>query len=86
MIVQIVHVNILLNNAGIFNGKILMELEDENIIKTFMVNVISNLRITKSFLTDMIKKNKGHLVSIASIAGYFGVVQLSGYSALKFAA
>ena len=50
-----------------------------------MVNVISHFWITKAFLPDMIKKNKGHLITIASIAGFCGAVQLSDYSASKFA-
>ena len=78
-------VTILINNAGVVNGKTLMELDDEKIIQTFMVNVISHFWITKAFLPDMIKKNSGHLVSIASVAGQVGTVQLSDYCASKFA-
>lgn len=78
-------ITILVNNAGVVNGKTLMNLSDEKIIQTFMVNAISHFWITKAFLPDMIKKNKGHLVSIASVAGQVGTVQLSDYCASKFA-
>ena len=40
----------------------------------------------KSFLPDMIKRNSGHIVTIASIAGHMGVAGLSDYSASKFGA
>lgn len=40
----------------------------------------------KAFLGDMIKKNHGHVVSIASIAGYGGSPQMVDYCASKFGA
>jgi len=40
----------------------------------------------KAFLPAMLQKNKGHVVSIASAAGHFGVNGLCDYCASKFAA
>ena len=39
----------------------------------------------KSFLPAMLKKNRGHLVSIASAAGLTGTPRLADYCASKFA-
>ena len=40
----------------------------------------------KVFLPDMIKRNSGHIVTIASMAGHVGVTGLSDYCASKFGA
>lgn len=40
----------------------------------------------KAFLPTMLEKNHGHLVTIASSAGLFGVTGLADYCASKFAA
>ena len=40
----------------------------------------------KAFLPDMINRNHGHIVNIASSAGLFGVTGLVDYCTSKFAA
>ena len=40
----------------------------------------------KAFLPAMVARNSGHIVSIASSAGLFGVTGLADYCASKFAA
>lgn len=44
------------------------------------------LDTTRAFLPGMIQRNKGHVVSIASIAGHLGVAGLVDYCGSKFAA
>ena len=44
------------------------------------------LQTVKSFLPAMLKKNSGHVVSIASAAGYFGCTGLVDYCCSKFGA
>lgn len=79
-------VDILVNNAGIVTGKNFMEAPDELIQKTFDVNILSHFWTTKAFLGDMMSTNKGHIVTIASVAGLAGVNKLADYCASKFAA
>lgn len=79
------HVDILINNAGIVSGKPILECPDEMIEKTFQVNVHAQFWTIKAFLPSMLKKNKGHIVSIASASGLYGVPGLVDYSASKFA-
>ncbi|GFT73256.1 hypothetical protein NPIL_603871 [Nephila pilipes] len=79
-------VDILVNNAGIVTGKRLMDCPDEKIKKTFEVNAMSHFWTCKAFLPDMMSENKGHIVSIASLAGLCGTVRLTDYCASKFAA
>ena len=78
-------VTVLVNNAGVVNGKNLMDIPDEKIIQTFNVNAISHFWTVKAFLPEMMAKNSGHLVSIASVAGQVGSCQLTDYCASKFA-
>ncbi len=54
--------------------------------KTFQVNTMAHLWLGKAFLPSMIEKNHGHVVTIASMAGKFGMAGLCDYCASKFAA
>jgi len=79
-------VDILVNNAGIVSGKKFLDCSDEMILKTFQVNTISHFWTAKAFLPDMINRNHGHIVTVASSAGLVGVKGLADYCASKFAA
>ena len=76
-------VTILINNAGIVSGKNTQELSDAMIDRTVQVNTISHLHTIKEFLPGMIAKKRGHIVSIASMAGHCGLPGLSDYCASK---
>lgn len=78
-------VDILINNAGIVIGKSFMETTDDQSEKVFRVNTLAVMWITKAFLPDMLKTS-GHLVTIASAAGFTGMPLLVDYCASKFAA
>ncbi|XP_033115622.1 17-beta-hydroxysteroid dehydrogenase 13-like [Anneissia japonica] len=79
-------VDILINNAGILCGELLLELTDEQIERTFGVNILAHFWIIRSFLPRMLERDSGHIVTIASLAGYFGTHRLVDYSSSKFAA
>jgi len=79
-------VDILVNNAGIVSGKRFLELPDEKIEATFAINTVSLFWTTKAFLPPMIKRNRGHVVTIASASALIGVPKLADYAASKWAA
>ncbi|XP_053208340.1 short-chain dehydrogenase/reductase family 16C member 6-like [Panonychus citri] len=79
-------VSVVINNAGIVSGKPILELSDEAILKTFEVNVFSHFWINKAFLPGMMEKNKGHIITMASVASFVGSDRLTDYSASKAAA
>ncbi|XP_045592857.1 epidermal retinol dehydrogenase 2 [Procambarus clarkii] len=79
-------VDILVNNAGVVTGKRLLDCPDENIIRTFDVNIMSHFWTTKAFLGDMMARGKGHIVTIASMAGKVPCNRLVDYCSSKFAA
>jgi len=79
-------ITILVNNAGIVGGKHFLDLDDAVIEKVMQVNTMAHFWTTKAFLPGMIENDHGHIVSIASSAGYFAVPQLAEYCASKAAA
>ncbi len=78
-------VEILINNAGVISGKYFLDLTPGEIEKTIRINTLAGMWTTKVFLPEMIEKNSGHLVNIASAGGMIGVAKMSDYSASKFA-
>ncbi|GMF13299.1 unnamed protein product [Phytophthora lilii] len=79
-------VDILVNNAGIVGGRPVLESSDAMIERTMAVNATSHFWTIKTFLPMMAKRNKGHIVSVASAAGIFGSPGMVDYGASKFAA
>jgi len=78
-------IDILINNAGVvFTGEIL-NLPDEKHIKQVEINLLGTLWMIKAFVPDMIKRNEGHLVNIASSAGLLAIPGMGMYSATKHA-
>jgi all-trans-retinol dehydrogenase (NAD+) len=79
-------VDILINNAGIVTGKKILDCPDALMQKTMDVNSLAHFWTVKSFLPSMLARNHGHIVTIASAAGLFGVNGLVDYCASKYAA
>lgn len=79
-------VDVLINNAGIVDGKRLLEATDDEIVRTFAVNTLAPFRVTRAFLPGMLAQGRGHVVTIASAAGIAAVPRLADYSASKAAA
>lgn len=79
-------VDVLVNNAGIVSGKTFLDLPDGKIEATFDVNTLALFWTGKAFLPDMIARDRGHVVTVASASGYVGVARLADYSASKWAA
>ncbi|CAF3369666.1 unnamed protein product [Rotaria socialis] len=83
---QVGDVTIVINNAGVVSGKSLLDIDDASIQRTFDVNIIAHFWVLKSFLGSMLAANRGHIVTIASGAGIFGISKLTDYCSSKYAA
>jgi NAD(P)-dependent dehydrogenase (short-subunit alcohol dehydrogenase family) len=59
-------VDILINNAGIFEPKEFFEIPDEDWSRFFEVNVMSGVRLSRAYLPRMLKRNWGRIVFISS--------------------
>jgi len=79
-------IDILVNNAGIVTGKRFAEMTEDDVERTFQVNVFSLYRTVRRFLPGMVERDRGSIVTIASAAGLVGVARQADYSASKFAA
>ncbi|OCL08753.1 NAD(P)-binding protein [Glonium stellatum] len=75
--------SILVNNAGIALAHTILDTSDEWLHKIFDVNLLSNFTTVKAFLPDMIAKNKGHIVTVASTGSFVSVAGLVDYSSTK---
>lgn len=78
--------HVLVNNAGVITGDMLVDLSDDAIELTMRVNAIAPLLVTKRFLPHMVARNEGHVVTVSSSAGLTGVARLTAYCASKHAA
>ena len=59
-------VDILINNAGIFEPKDFFDIPDEDWTRFYEVNVMSGVRLSRAYLKGMIKRNWGRIVFISS--------------------
>uniref|UniRef100_A0A2K6K8B7 Hydroxysteroid 17-beta dehydrogenase 13 n=1 Tax=Rhinopithecus bieti TaxID=61621 RepID=A0A2K6K8B7_RHIBE len=79
-------VTIVVNNAGTVYPADLRSTKDEEITKTFEVNILGHFWITKALLPSMIERNHGHIVTVASVCGHEVIPYLIPYCSSKFAA
>ena len=77
--------SILINAAGVYIQKELLELEDCEITQIFNVNVIAPFVLTREIAKDMKKNKWGRIVNIGSSSSYYGFKNGSLYCATKHA-
>ncbi len=77
------HVDVLVNCAGIIKDKLFFFMEDddwEDVIKT---NLDGYYYVTKQIINGMIKNKSGSIVNVTSISGLVGNIGQTNYSASK---
>ncbi|XP_020843984.1 17-beta-hydroxysteroid dehydrogenase 13 isoform X1 [Phascolarctos cinereus] len=79
-------VTIVVNNAGAIYPADLLSTKDEEITKTFEVNILGHFWIIKALLPAMMQRNHGHIITVASICGHGVIPYLIPYCSSKFAA
>lgn len=77
-------IDCLINNAGISMRALFSDLDLKVLRQVMDINFWGTIYATKYCLPE-IKKNKGSIIGISSIAGYRGLPGRTGYSASKFA-
>uniref|UniRef100_A0A1L8E4X0 Short-chain dehydrogenase/reductase 3 n=1 Tax=Nyssomyia neivai TaxID=330878 RepID=A0A1L8E4X0_9DIPT len=82
---QVGHVSVIVNNAGIMPSRPVWEQTHQDIRKVFDINVMAHFWILEAFMPHMMEKNRGHIVSISSVAGLIGATNVVPYCATKFA-
>jgi short-subunit dehydrogenase len=74
----------IINNAGIVSAGPLMDINTNDLINQFNVNLIGIHRITTTFF-PLILESKGRIIMISSNSGFFAAPFFGPYSATKFA-
>jgi NAD(P)-dependent dehydrogenase (short-subunit alcohol dehydrogenase family) len=63
---QLPHVDVLVNNMGIFEPKAFEDIPDDDWMKFFEVNVLSGVRLARHYVRGMRERNWGRIVFVSS--------------------
>ncbi|HAB15699.1 MAG TPA: oxidoreductase [Verrucomicrobiales bacterium] len=69
LIRQAPEVDILINNAGIFEPKPFTEIPDADWARFYEINVMSGVRLARAYLPGMLQRNWGRIVFVSSESG-----------------
>ena len=78
-------IDILINCAGIItSNKTFDQQTSEEIVRTMNINTIAPMFVARAMLPDMLKRNRGHVCTIASAGGMISNPKMSVYAASKW--
>lgn len=77
---QLSSIDILINNAGYLVNKPFLEIQKEELINSYQINVLSVFETMQLAVPKMLQKG-GHIVNISSMGGFQGTVKFAGLSA-----
>ncbi|KAL9105528.1 MAG: hypothetical protein Q9227_009325 [Pyrenula ochraceoflavens] len=75
--------SILINNAGIGGAHGILDTSEAYLHKIFAVNLFSHYLTVQAFLPEMLARDKGHIVTIASTASFITIPTIVDYNATK---
>jgi len=76
-------IDILINNLGFYEPSDFFDTSDAQWQRLVEVNVMSGVRLSRHFLKDMIARNEGRVVFVASESGVNPAPEMAHYSATK---
>ena len=82
---KVPHVDILINNVGIYGPKTFFDITDEDWLKIFEVNVLSGVRLSRQYLQKQLEQNWGRIIFISSESGIQIPVEMIHYGTTKTA-
>lgn len=82
---EVSHVDVLVNNVGIFEPKPFEKITDADWEKFFAVNVMSGVRLSRAYLPAMKQRNWGRIVFISSESGLQIPAEMIHYGMTKTA-
>lgn len=85
LIEKLPEIDILINNAGIFEPKPFTEIPDEDWLRFFEINVMSGIRLSRHIFPNMLKKNWGRIIFISSESAVFIPDEMIHYGMTKTA-
>jgi NAD(P)-dependent dehydrogenase (short-subunit alcohol dehydrogenase family) len=78
-------VDILVNNLGIFEPRAFVDIQDDEWLRMFEVNVLSGIRLARGYLPRLRKQNWGRLIFISSESAINVPVEMIHYGTTKTA-
>ena len=78
-------IDVLVNNAGVVFGGAFLDVPLERHLTTYRLNTEALVAMTHAFLPDLIGGKDGHVVNIASAAGFIGLPFGATYASSKWA-
>lgn len=76
-------VDILLNNAGITNDKLMLKMTEADFESVLKVNLTGAFNMTQSVLKPMTRARQGAIINLSSVVGLTGNVGQANYAASK---
>ncbi|MBQ7019457.1 MAG: SDR family oxidoreductase [Bacteroidales bacterium] len=78
-------IDIVINCAGIItSNKTFDQMTSDEILRTMNINTIAPMFVARAALPDMLKRNRGHICTIASAGGMLSNPKMSVYAASKW--
>ena len=68
-----------MNNAGILHAKPFLDFKPSEVRKQIEVNVYSQVFMLQDFLSELLERHHGHVVSMCSMAGVQGTPYMTTY-------
>ncbi len=78
-----VHIDVLINNAGIGSYDPFVDTPWERLERTIQLNMVALTKMTRLFTPKMVERGFGHVMNVASIAAYTPTPLFAVYSATK---
>jgi short-subunit dehydrogenase len=72
--------DVLINNAGVVNGKPILDTSDDEVLRTLAVNTLAPFWTVKAFLPSMKQRDAGHIVNIGSVLGTVPHIRTQPYA------
>jgi all-trans-retinol dehydrogenase (NAD+) len=82
---EVCPIDVLINNAAIANNEGVLEMSEESYRRITDVNYLGQVWMMQAAVPGMVRREKGHVVNVASTAGKVGVARLGPYCATKHA-
>ncbi|MFT8556998.1 3-oxoacyl-[acyl-carrier-protein] reductase [Liquorilactobacillus hordei] len=77
--------DVLINNAGITNDKLLIGMKQEDFCSVIETNLMGTFNLTQPLFKKMLRKRSGVIINMASVVGLHGNIGQANYAASKAA-
>lgn len=76
-------VDVLVNNAGITNDKLMLKMSEEDFERVLKINLTGAFNMTQAVLKPMSKARQGVIINMSSVVGLMGNIGQANYAASK---